>query len=113
MAIGLVAAQTSTANPAAPAELGVFLGCGPPGGPGTIEQISAEGKRCGKITLFGPPSGLVHRGDCLVAAVPSVNVPPAATVTFPVTMVNELVATVLNCKVPLTVVVLVRLVKML
>ena len=40
------------------------------------------------------------------AAVPNVKVPAAFTVTFPPTIVRLLVLTVLNCKVPLMVVVL-------
>src|SRR5438445_349297 len=41
-----------------------------------------------------------------LAAVPSESVPPAATVTLPCTTVKELLATVLNCRRPLIVVVL-------
>src|SRR5437899_5658563 len=42
------------------------------------------------------------------ACVPKVKVPPALTLAFPPTIVRLLLATVLNCSVPVTVVVLAR-----
>ena len=60
--------------------MAIFLGSGPPGGAGAIEQYTADGKPSGKIALFGTPYGLVHRGDSLVAAVPSVRVAQGDTI---------------------------------
>jgi hypothetical protein len=67
----------------AASDIAIFLGCGGPGGPGTVEQFTLDGKPCGKITLPGTAYGLVHRGDSLVAAAPGVRLDGKLLVIHP------------------------------
>jgi hypothetical protein len=49
----------------------VYLGCGDPGGPGTIFQLNLAGELISEVHTFESPNGLAFSGDSLAVAIAS------------------------------------------